>query len=585
MTVKNLTLTAGTINNSTNNITIDTGGAINRTSGLLSAPPVFTGAINVNIGGTTSIADNELLGTTGHVGTLTVNDGANYTLNAGSIAVDDLVIAAGAQVTNSATTLTATNLTINSNETATGTFIDNSNSTITNAVVKQYLSSATARNWYMSSPVSGASALPANGGTLAFYSYPENDSRQELGVDGSYAAGAVWNTVSSGSMAVKTGYIVRPTDVTSTLSFTGTGLNTGNQTISGITYTAANPKHGFNLIGNPYPSYINVLPAINANANLEATVWYKTRATNGTYYAETVNAASGVGTDASGTGRVTGYIPPMQAFWVKATADNQSITLSNSDRSHAKTDVEMTGYPTTPTTSLKAPAAKQATYSLLGLKVSNGTNNDEAIVMFTAQAKSGLDTFDSGKMTNGNKNIPEIFTLVEGKQLAINGLGSISYDTEMPLGFTTGTAGTFSIKAAQISNFEGDTKVILKDYLDINQPVLTDLSDGSSYSFTSDATSNNTNRFSLLFRAPGVATSVDNATKLNSQVFVNANNQITIIATEKSNYAIYNAMGQLIESGLTTAKLQTANCKLQTGIYFVNLSVNSQNEIQKVIIR
>jgi hypothetical protein len=44
--------------------------------------------------------------------------------------------------------------------------------------------------------------------------------------------------------------------------------------------------------------------------------------------------------------------------------------------------------------------------------------------------------------------------------------------------------------------------------------------------------------------------------ELNTRVFVNAANQITIIAPEKSNYAIYNTMGQEIENGILNTKLK-----------------------------
>jgi hypothetical protein len=47
--------------------------------------------------------------------------------------------------------------------------------------------------------------------------------------------------------------------------------------------------------------------------------------------------------------------------------------------------------------------------------------------------------------------------------------------------------------------------------------------------------------------------------KLNALVFVNSANQITIISSEKSNSAIYNIVGQVIEIGITTAKVQTLN--------------------------
>jgi hypothetical protein len=84
MTVNNLVLTAGTINNSTNaNITVANGGTITRTAGRLLTPPVYgtsiSDLVNLTIAGSCT-ADNEVLGSLGKIGTLTINSGITYTV-------------------------------------------------------------------------------------------------------------------------------------------------------------------------------------------------------------------------------------------------------------------------------------------------------------------------------------------------------------------------------------------------------------------------------------------------------------------------------------------------------------------------
>ena len=84
MTVNNLVLTAGTIyNSSNNNITVTNGGTITRTAGKLLIPPVYgttpTDMVNLTIAGNCT-ADNEILGTVGKIGALTVNSGITYTV-------------------------------------------------------------------------------------------------------------------------------------------------------------------------------------------------------------------------------------------------------------------------------------------------------------------------------------------------------------------------------------------------------------------------------------------------------------------------------------------------------------------------
>jgi hypothetical protein len=486
---------------------------------------------------------------------LTVNPGGKLTLESGK-------------------TLTTNSLTLQSNTTSAATFLNSGTLNATTVTAQQEI--PVARNWYMSSPVTGAAALPTvNTGTLTFYAYPENDALQAAGGNG-YAAGAVWNTISAGTFETGKGYIVRPSAANATVSFTGTSFNTGDKTISGMSYTAANPKKGFHLIGNPYPSYLNVLPSINANANLETTVWYRTRDTNQTpyYHNETVNTTSGVGTNASGTGRVTGFIPPMQSFWVRTTADNQSIILQNTNRSHA-TSVNMTGIGSVPTTALKAPKADSPQYSLLGLYVSNGNTGDETILMFAPEAADNLDAYDSKKLSNQNASIPEIYTTTESEQLAINGLRNIP-EAGISLGFTTGKAGNFKIKASEISNFNNNTEIYLRDKQENTEVVLTA---ATEYNFSSDITSNNENRFSILFKSPGVTTGIDNQQHEKFSVFVNTQGQLVILSGENSSYAVYNAAGQIVNSGKTTGKATTTGF-LPKGLYVVRIN----NQTAKIIL-
>ena len=213
------------------------------------------------------------------------------------------------------------------------------------------------------------------------------------------------------------------------------------------------------------------------------------------------------------------------------------------------------------------------------LQVSNGTTADETLLYFDANAQNVYDNYDSPKMFNNTASVPEIFTQVGDEKLVINGMTELIYNTEIPLGFSTAQANDFSISANELSNFEAGTKVILIDKQ--NPTVETELSNGEAYSFSAPVTAPTTNRFSLLFRAPGTVNGLNNAEKLNAQVFVNAANQITIIASEKCNYAIYNAVGMMIEDGKITAKLQTVNYKLQTGFYVVKVN----NQSIRVIVK
>ena len=145
-------------------------------------------------------------------------------------------------------------------------------------------------------------------------------------------------------------------------------------------------------------------------------------------------------------------------------------------------------------------------------------------------------------------------------------------------GFVSDKPNNFSISATELKNISPDIQVVLKDKQNNTE---FELADGNAYVFSSIVT-NDANRFSLIFKSKYTTTSLSNTQKEIAQVFVNTSNQIAIIAAEKSNYAIYNAVGQLIENGIMNHKLHTINCKLNTGVYVVKVA---NNQITKVIIK
>jgi hypothetical protein len=465
----------------------------------------------------------------------------NLTMNSGGV----LNVNAGKQLTVSTTLVNNGTLNLLSSASGTATIltpasISGSGSTS----VQQYL--GTARNWYISSPVTNAKA-PAG------FTYSQRD-----------VAGASWTTqpfAATNDFVSGKGYIAYPNASGATITFTtetGGKLNAGNVDID---LSAA----GFNLIGNPYPSHLTWNQAFaTANAaKIDPTIWIRTKTgeTNtGGWSFITHNALVGE----SVPSWADAVIAPMQAFWVKAKASG-TLTLDNTlVRSH------QTSNP------LKAPAAKNSDRERLRLQIDNGTTTDEALIYFDAAASNAYDAFDSPKFAEAN-TVTQIFSTVDTEKLVINGMNAMPLDTPIRLGFVPGSATSFSIKANEISNLPTGVKVILKDNATLAE---TDLTDGiSTYQFSLEATS--ADRFSIIFRSPGVTTSISNAENGGAKVFVNANNQIIIVAPEISNYAIYNAVGQQVENGIINTKHETLNSKLNTGVYVVKVN----NQSTRVIVK
>lgn len=367
------------------------------------------------------------------------------------------------------------------------------------------------------------------------------------------------------------GYQVVPDNDDAGIQFGGT-LHTGAIPIT-LTRSGTNvDKPGFNLIGNPYPSYLDWAQVNTANTAIlqSSTMWYRTKKLNQAselvYQFWTVN-----GDGVSSPNGASQFIPPMQAFWVRTIIGGGNLQLTNTMRSHAPTTDYL----------FKAPAAKKSELQLLRLQVSNGTNTDEAVIYFSANASNSLDSYDSPKMSNEDENVAEIFTRSGNEQLVINAMNSIPKDTEITLGFVPGTATSFSIKANELSNLPSDLKVILKDKITLAE---TDLTDGiSKYDFNNVTTV--ADRFSVIFRTAGSTTGLDRSIDQKFYAYSNNKNQLTVSYISESNVStvvnVFNSMGQCVVNQNLISNTTIIKHDFKPGVYVVKVN----NTTRKVIIK
>jgi len=490
---------------------------------------------------------------------ITVNNSVGLTLSANTTAAtltnnsgSVLNIPAGKQLTVSTTLTNDGTLNLLSDATGTATILTPSSiSGAGTTNVQQYLTLG--RNWYISSPVTGATSAAITGTTgSTMVSYNE--------VNG------LWPSAGE-TLNVGQGYIAVSPTSSAAVTFSGT-LNTGAQSFSLNRTDTAVVKRGFNLVGNPYPSYLNWESATRTSVG--PTMWYRSKDA-GAYVFATYGAVSQLGTSLGGI-PVTKYIPPMQAFWVRVSgAGSGTLAFDNSMLSHSATS-----------NLLKAPSATAATQQVLRLQVSNGINNDEAIVFFNENAANGFDAYDSPKMTNANAAIPEIYTMAGNEQLVINGLTSVTPNEELALGFTTGQSNTFTIKATEFSNFSADTKVYLRDNLLNTEQELTS---GSEYSFSSDIASTST-RFSVIFKSASVTTGL-NSSDVRNGIYKNANNQIIIncnTISADASVSVYNSIGQKVQTKRLTSTDTQIGTGLPSGVYMVTVNNAGKSITAKVIL-
>jgi hypothetical protein len=524
-----------TINNS-NNVTLSAPLTINGTL-TLTAGELITGNNKLILNGATSGAGTinntnetvEYSGTTEQV----ISNIKDNTLN--NLLIDNPV---GVSL---ATNLTVSDLTLNTDSklnvqagkklTITGTATNNgtikllsneTNGTATllgdvtgNAEVNQYL--ITDRNWYLSSPVSAAAVPTADAVWYYDETVIDNDPM------------ASWKNP-TGNLEVGKGYIVNPTGAAVTVQFNGT-LNTGDKSI-GLTRTQGASKEGFNLVGNPYPSYLNAATLLSTNSlKVEGNIWYRTH-TGEAYQFQTYNSTSDVSVPKYSNGS---YIPPMQGFWVRAKSNGVSLDFTNAMRKHNDSTVVIL---------LRAPKAPVTDRQLIRLQVSSGSVSDELVIYSNSNASNAFDAYDSSKMLNGSTSeVPDMYTTAGSEKVVINGLNTLPLDVVIPVSFAANNASTtsFTISANEISNLPSGVTVKIVD-----NSVETSLSDGGTYTFTADA--GTTKTFGLILRSPGAITGIENGNADKFHVYANSSRLIVVNAPAATLVNVYNATGQRIAS-------------------------------------
>ena len=467
---------------------------------------------------------------------------ANITVKAGG----KLTLAPGIAMTISG------DFNIESNATNTGTFVDQGGVlTVDGKInVNQFLKGG--RNWYIASPLVSAPGYASdNISVLRRYNEP---------------TGTTDNLTNSSTLSPFEG-LVATTINDGYINFTGNNVNTfttGDQTISSLTRTASSPSPGFNLIGNPYPSYIDW--DLVERTNVQPTIWYRTKNSSNSNVFDTYNSLLGLGTNLNGQ-EVTSLIPPMQTVWCRVnTVGTGSLTFPNDARSHSDG--------TSSYLNLKSGKVSD----VIKLKVTDGKNSDETIIAFNQNASNGFDNYDSQKMFAESSSVPQLYTNADGEKLVINGLQNVESNTTIPVGFKTTTVGSYTISANEILGLNG-VQVILKDAVTGNSQVL---NEKPNYTFVSDET-DNANRFSVTLKAGTTLGSLleNTISVYTNENFVVVNTTIAVTGTVE----VVDMLGRSISSQPLTGLLTQIDKPSVSGTYVVKVKTNESLESYQIIIK
>ena len=354
-------------------------------------------------------------------------------------------------------------------------------------------------------------------------------------------------------------------------TFTFTGLVT-TKDVSAPVFISGPTTPEWNLIGNPYPSYISLKEFLSLNNS-------KFNTERAGVYGYDGDASNGwtIWNQAYVDANPDAKIAPGQGFLVGTNTDGINFEFTPSMRVLGNTDDFIAG--------------RQLVTSISHLQVmlSNTSNFYKTDFYITDNATLGQDPNYDSEIFGTSPSFALYSHLVEdnsGKAIGVQSIGNTRLsDVVIPLGVNieSGEQVKFSISETTLS---GDVNVYLEDRISNTFTALNNL----DYTFTSDVELNGTGRFYLRF-AEESTLDINNNELSNIKIY-NANASKTIVVkgelSTNSRLSIYDVQGRLIKVEMleTNLRSQSINASyLSTGIYVVKLNNDLQEKVQKIIIK
>lgn len=405
-----------------------------------------------------------------------------------------------------------------------------------------------------------SSPLAASGSTYAVGVYDNSD--------GSWTNYTSSTVASAGNFDIGKGYQMA-TASGATMAFTGT-IATTDQTQS-IINNAGSGGSRWNLVANPYPSYLNANTSADASNNFLSV---NSGVIDSSYLAVYGYNADGTGyTIYNNTDSAT-YIAPGQAFFV-AAASPSSASLSFTEAMQTTTGGD------------DFIALSVNTSSTFYLKLYEDQDFiADTRFYFDSNLTLGLDPgYDAGSHSQSTAIGSRLVEEDQGITMGINAMGIDSLEeATIPLVINraAGVAFRVSLEGATIPH---GTKVYLED---TQQATFTDLRAGD---FTLNPQSELSGMGRFYLRLGSIALSVDELEDSDISIYKQkAEKHITIEGLSnvtKARVKLYNLLGQELLSQDLEANISTQNIStdgITTGVYIVKLSVNGKKITKKVIV-
>ena len=352
------------------------------------------------------------------------------------------------------------------------------------------------------------------------------------------------------------------------ISFTGT-INTSDVNIS-ITDGTGSGGNAFNLVGNPYPSFIaannnadgtNNILKVNDTDNdylTESTIWFWNQ---GTSSYDQINHAS-----------AAKYIAPGQGFFLSANGNN-SLSINEAMQSHQGTD----------------SFQRLTTRPEIVLTLSNVTAIRNADIYYIEGTTTGWDNGYDSSIFGGVANEFTIYTHAvangNGRDLGIQSLPNNDFESMIiPVGINAEAGTTITIDAAT-NNFPEGINIYLEDK---QENSFTLLDTDSNFSSTLESSLSGIGRF-YLHTTSSVLSAADFDINTSVSLYTSGNNNLRIVGVQKgaASVQLYNILGREVfktsfeGNGVNDITLNT----IPTGIYIVKLATENGTLNRKIIIQ
>ena len=348
---------------------------------------------------------------------------------------------------------------------------------------------------------------------------------------------------------------------TGDVSFTGT-INTLD-----VTVAMTSNSNGFNLVGNPYPSYVagnenadgtnNILTINSANLT-ENTLWFWNQST-GSY--NQINQAS-----------TAFQIAPAQGFFVSATG-SVNLSITEAMQSHQGTD----------------SFQRLTTRPEIVLTLSNGTAIRNADIYYIEGTTTGWDNGYDSSIFGGVANEFTIYTHAvangNGRNLGIQSLPPNNYENMVvPVGINAEAGTSISIDAAT-NNFPSGINIYLEDKQDNS---FTLLEADANFSFTPENNLSGIGRF-YLHTTSGVLSADDFDINKNISIYTSSNDNLRIVGVQNGTATVrlYNILGkEMLKSSFEGSGVNDIKVNaIPVGIYIVKLTTENGTLNRKIIIQ